>query len=953
VHADDQVVVYAFNGWEADLQRRELRVDGAAIPLGGRAFDIFEVLLKAGGRLVTKTELIAQVWAGLAIEENTLQVHISALRRAFGSDRHLLKTASGRGYRLVGHWVPRQPSSATLVEADRRPARPLPRSALPQVVSDLIGRTAILERLADLASAHRLVTLTGPGGIGKTRLAIEVARRLSPAFDGDACLVELASLSDPLLVATAVASALGLGLGESDISNASLAQAIDGRQVLIVLDNCEHLIDAAASLVEAIVKGCPLASILATSVEPLRIDGEYSFRVPPLATQPPASPDPAELAALSAVQLFIARARALSADFAPRAQDLEPIAAICRHLDGMPLAIEFAAASAASLGVDVVLARLDDRFGLLTSGRRTAQPRHRSLRAMLDWSYDLLSPDEQRLLRLVSVLPAGFTREAAMAVADHLTAASIDTGIASLVGKSLLVLDDSARPVRWRMLDTTRAYAFEKLCGHGEANAAVQRLGAFLCSLFPQVTLASQARPERARMQTLARELDNVRAVLAWAFSPAGDTALGVRLTAAFVPVWLNLSLLAECNAAVERALDRLRPDSQVSARLRMQLQIALAVAILCSLGSLKRAGDLVTSALEIAEQLDDADHLLVLTYALWSFRTFLGDQRDALRAAERFAALATQQNDAVHSLISQRMLGAALHYAGDQRQSRQRLATMLAQDPTQGDQRYAIWHHFDHHVVARSIYARVLCMQGQLDQARSEAAANVEDAASTGWGLEARYPLVWAVCPIAILLGDMAVAERSLARLAEMRNGSNLAFWLASARGLEGSYLVRRGEHARAVALLGPAIESCRDTGWMRCYGHFLGVFAEALGGLGRWDEAEAALAQALEWSGRTGEAWYVPELHRTRGELLLLQVGAGAAAQAEACFLAAGEIARQQGAMFWELRAAMSLARLSLQHARGDAARSLLSPVYARFTEGFDTADLRAAKRLLEAAG
>jgi len=947
--------VYALEGWEIDLRRRELRADGAVILLGRRAFDILEVLVKAGGQLVTKNELLAHVWAGVAVEENTLQVHISALRRALGTQRRLLITSSGRGYRLLGDWSLQQPSLTPAIDPPARATRSSSRkSNLPLSVSELIGRGEVLDRVAELAEVHRIVTLTGPGGIGKTRLAIETARRLMPLVQGDIHLIELASLSDPNLVPTAVASVLGLEFGETGISHEAVAQAIGDQHILLVLDNCEHLIGAAATLAETILARCRMASVLATSVEPLRIDGEYIFRVPPLDTQASLSANPADLATLSAVQLFIARARALRADFDPEVGALQTIATICRHLDGLPLAIEFAAANSATLGVDVILSRLDDRFGLLTGGRRTAQPRHRSLRAVLDWSYDLLSAEEKRLLRVASIFPGGFTLEAARSVAGAgvIPDQTIE-GIASLVGKSLLVLDDSAVPVRWRMLDTTRAYAFEKLVASGEANVALRLHAEFLCVLFPQVTLASQTRAQRENMQVHAREIDNVRAALDWAFSPAGDAELGVRLTAAFVPVWLNLSLLAECNAAVEHALERLPPELLVGPKLRMQLQVALAVALLCSLGSLHRAGELVAAALALAEELSDAHHQLLALYADWCFRSYLGEQRQALRAAERFAALAAGRSDAVHTLISERMIGTALHYAGDQKQARQRLASMLAQAPDGEEERYAISHHFDHRVVARSIHARALCVLGQLDSARSEAAASVEDASGTGWGLEVRYPLAWAVCPVAMMVGDLDVAGRALSRLQQIRNGSNLAFWVGSVQCLEGSFVLRQGHHARAAALLGPALETCRNTGWMPCYAEFLGAFAEALAGLGRWDEALTALAQALRWSDETGEAWYVAELHRLKGDMLLQREAGRGHAAAEACFMLAGDVGRQQGALLWELRAMLSLARLRVLQSRDAEARSLLAPVYGRFTEGFDSADLQAVSRLLNGVG
>jgi predicted ATPase len=266
----------------------------------------------------------------------------------------------------------------------------------PSASSDLIGRTGAGEHLGDLLSAYRVVTLTGPGGIGKSALALAVARSMFPIFQGDGWLVELASLSDPGLVPSAVASVLDLKLGGDEISAEKVARVIGDKKLFLILDNCEHVIDAAAELVEAIVRLCPRTIVLATSREVLRIDGEYVYRVPPLDVPPENQMEPEVILEHNALELFVARTRAQDPDISLHGENLPAIASICRHLDGIPLAIEFAATRAATLGVQQVATRLDDRFGLLTSGRRTALPRHRTLRATLDWSYELL-PNEEKI----------------------------------------------------------------------------------------------------------------------------------------------------------------------------------------------------------------------------------------------------------------------------------------------------------------------------------------------------------------------------------------------------------------------------------------------------------------------------------------------------------------------------------------------------------------------------
>jgi non-specific serine/threonine protein kinase len=345
--------VYTAGDWEIDLTRRELRAGGEVVPLGLRAFEILELLVKAAGRLVIKNELMARVWRGMVVEENTLHVHMSALRKAFRSDRGMLKTVAGHGYRLAGDWAIRNSATTSDQVAfgqTLRPERPF-QAHFPIATPNLIGRAAAVRQLRDLVSAYRTVTLTGPGGIGKTALALELARDLIPNLAGDAWLVELAALSDPDLVPATVAGVLGLSLGGREISPEAVAQAINGDRLLIVLDNCEHVIDAAANLVETIVRRCPATSVIATSREALRSDGERVYRVPPLDVPGEYLDQPDLVRLSSAVQLLIARATEFDPGFSSDGDRISTIAAICRRLDGIPLAIEFAAARVTTMGI--------------------------------------------------------------------------------------------------------------------------------------------------------------------------------------------------------------------------------------------------------------------------------------------------------------------------------------------------------------------------------------------------------------------------------------------------------------------------------------------------------------------------------------------------------------------------------------------------------------------------
>lgn len=488
-------LVHTSGECEIDLTRRELRILGSPVPVGGRAFEIIELLARSVGELVTKGELMNHIWPSAIVMENTLHVHVAAIRKALGPHRYLLKTEQGRGYRLLGDWIARSYNTTVPAAGPRRMRADDESSVtnLPASVTSLIGRTAAVARLRDLLCAWRLVTLTGPGGIGKTSLALKVARTVLGEFADGGWLVELASLSDPTLVPEAAARALRVPPG-LDSTPEVIARCIGNKTLLLVLDNCEHVIGVAATLAETLLAHCPNTTIITTSREILRIQGEHVYRVPALEVPAPGREDADEILGHSAVELFIARMKALDTGFSPSAGDVPIIGAICRHLDGIPLAIEFAAAHASMFGVKPMAAGLHDRFALLTRGRRTALPRHRSLRAVLDWSYEPLPEAERRLLRHLAAFSGRFTIEAAAAVVnDGFTDTSfVVEGIASLVAKSLVVLDKDVAS-RWYLSETISAYALEKLVEHGERDGAALRHAAYFRGLEP-ITNRGQGR---------------------------------------------------------------------------------------------------------------------------------------------------------------------------------------------------------------------------------------------------------------------------------------------------------------------------------------------------------------------------------------------------------------------------------------------------------------------------
>jgi predicted ATPase/DNA-binding winged helix-turn-helix (wHTH) protein len=954
--------IHAFGECEIDLARRELRVLGSSVPIGGRAFEIIEVLVQSAGELVTKDEVISRVWPGAAVNDNALQVHISAVRKALGPHRALLKTESGRGYRLLGTWTVRDrsaPPAAPPVAPAPAPAPAPPMQTgegalsttnFPMVIVPLVGREAAAWRLRDLVSAYRVVTLTGPGGIGKTALALHVARELLPQFADGGWLVELASLADPGLVPFAMASALGLKLVDDTVSSEAVARAIDRRNMLLILDNCEHVVDAAAALIETIVRLCPHITIMTTSREILRIEGEYVYRVAPLDV--PVEEALRELGEHSAVELFIARATALDTGFSVDADRLRLIAAICRHLDGIPLAIEFAAARTAALGPEQVASGLRDRFALLTSGRRTALPRHQTLRATLDWSYDLLPDEERLLLRHLAIFPAGFTLDAAVAVARRggLDGPDVVDGLANLVSKSLVTLDTPEAISRWHLLETTRAYALEKLTTHGEAEDAARCHATYFRDSFAAIAADFSSRLPSEDLNRHGREIDNVRAALDWAFSSSNDVEIGIELTAAYTPVWMSLSLVGECRERCERALQRLDPDQQSNLGLRMRLQIGLGTTLVNTLGPSEYAQTLLTEAIEAAETLGDLHAQARVLLLLAGVQVFRGEYGSATITANRLRQIADQIGDPSIIAVVERRRGTTLLTLGRLREAQRCFEQVIEAAPQVVGRE--IGRGPGNHAVARAMLARALWLQGFADRAFIEALASLDELEGIGHQLTTCQALYYGICRVAPMTGDFVTAERVISHLAELAAGLNAPFWMTAARFLQGKLMVERREFATGLAVLREARDACNQTGWRLSYPEFSGSLAVALAGLGQLDEASDTVDNAIAAAGgrEDGQVWYVPELLRIKAELLLQQTSTQAVTKAKDCLDQAAELAREQGALFWELRIALSLARLHAAQGQRDEAKNVLTTVYMRFTEGFETADLRAARALLD---
>ena len=604
--------VPATSGLALSVGRFELRpaegllLDGGEpVKIGGRAFDMLVALVERAGHVVAKQELLERVWPGRVVEENNLQAQVVALRKLLGAQA--IATVPGRGYRFVQAVQAREPGSGAGASPSVAIAAAVPpsrRGNLPRSVDPLIGRERELGQLVALIAEARLVTVTGTGGVGKTRLALEVATSVAPRFAEGAWLVELAALTDPDLVPGAAVGALGIDVPPGLDALQALVRQIGDRELLLVFDNCEHVIDAVAAVADAVMRAAPNTRVLASSQEPIGVAGETVFRLPSLALPASDLASADEALATGAVRLFVERARAADPGFVFDDRAAPAVTAICRRLDGIALAIEMAAARVPMLGVAQLERRLDERFRILTAGRRTALPRQRTLHATLDWSYGLLSDREQAVFRCLGVFAGSFSLDAAQAMARGEGGEEPDVidPVAALCAKSLIVVDTGGAEARYRLLETARAYALERLAEAAETAAAMRAHALQCAGLFARCFDDWARLSDRQFAERYGPEIDNLRQALGWALGVDGDPPIALALAGSSARLWLALSLFEE----YERILDQVLALPVAGSGAAVQADLWLAVSALQSGRDQARTVDAAQRAAQLYGQVGD-----------------------------------------------------------------------------------------------------------------------------------------------------------------------------------------------------------------------------------------------------------------------------------------------------------------------------------------------------------
>ncbi len=908
--------VYAFGPFRLHPAERRLEKEARPVRLGSRAFDLLIVLVDHAGTIVPGRKLLADVWQGLSVEESSLRAHIKALRKALGnsaSEEGYVSNVPGRGYCFVA-------PVERLDQTDAQDAETAAASPLPGRAATVIGRSDSIAAIGRQLAQSRLVTIAGPAGVGKTTVAIAAAQAVQQEAQWSVCFVDLAPVQAPSLVVSACATALGIAIKEIDPLR-ELTQFLRDKRTLLIFDNCEQVIEAVAEVIDQLLRDTVEPLILATSREPLRIQGERVHRLLPLEC-PPNKVDITldEAMSYAAVQLFVDRASA-HADLRFDDPQAPAVAEICRRLDGIPLAIELAAARAEFFGVNALSQRLNDMFAVLTKGRRFALPRQQTLRATLDWGYDLLSPIEQAVLQRTAVFRSAFPIEAALAVVTEDQVQDPVGILADLVAKSLLTAQGNGDCVRYRLLEATRIYAAEKLAeGEGERDARLRHAGYHL-----KLLQSGDTRSGKIWLRRCSECLDDIRGALDWSLSPAGNQPIGLDLMAASAHLWFQLSLNLEHRERVERVVQQL--DASADPIVEMRLQIALGHAYWYTSSDPAKTEPAFARALALSDQVAEAPVELRLQalWGMWASRRSRGQYRNALDLAKRYQDVARTSNSPGFIVLGDRILGLTHHYLGDQHTARyltERVLSTARHSPNPANTDFQVGAE----VAAAALLPRILWLQGLPDQARAALDTAIETARQSDHFYSLYYVLGLTGCPFSLWIGDLAATETYLGM---MINRSASDVWLRC-----WEFLLRLRRGAGDEGLIASALEPRLD----------MSTFANTLQ-LAKQPKLTVPLPDE-----DVGDAlWSLPEVIRVNAELTLWRQGLDAAAGAELALLRAIDLARSQSALAWELRAATSLARLWSRQGRTAEARDLLAATYELFTEGFDTQDLIDARTLI----
>jgi predicted ATPase len=830
------------------------------------------------------------------------------------------------------------------------------RTRLPSPPTPFIGREAEVKAVTDLLMREdvRLVSALGPGGTGKTRLALRVAADLMDRFDDGVVFVDLAPIREPEAVMGAVARAVGLRETSEGRLLDELRGHLQARRALLLLDNFEQVTPAAPGVGE-LLRDCSRLKLLVTSREALHIRDEHVFPVPPLGLPEPDVERPSleQLARSEAVRLFVDRAQAVKPDFELTSENASTVAEICRRLDGLPLALELATARIGLFSPRALLERLGSRLKLLRGGARDLPARQQTLRDTIGWSHDLLDPEEQRLFAVVSVFRGG-TLEAVEAVAtgiESLKETGFDAleGLASLVDKSLIRREGTGGP-RLLMLETIREYAAERLKEDTELDAAAHSAHAAYYADFTQrrwERLTGDGR--EAALAEIESDVENVRG--AWRHWVAGRNLEQLRKLAD--GLWLLYDARGWYHALVESTgelLDVLgsAPEAPDRAEQEILLRISLARALMAAKGCTPEAEEAYTRAMELCEGQGEIPQLFPVLRGLASFYIYVADFEKGARMGEQILRLAERRDNLSMRVEGHLVLGYSLGFLSDLGLGLDHLEKAIALYDADQDRSRRFRMGSNPGVASLTTAALVLWMLGRPDRALERA----EEALALAARLNHPFSLAYAHFHTALLRlwrREVEAVEERARTVLEVAAKHEFLIWRAVATCLHGAALVGMGRAEAGLAESSQGMELYRGLKTPPVFWPLL-LFTQAgaLGEAGRPADGLARLDEAIEVVGQESEGPFASQLCRLKGELLL-RLSPESPAEAEPWLQRALEIARRREARTLELQAAMALARLWRGQGRPDQGRGLLGDVYGSFTEGLATADLEDARVLL----
>lgn len=885
---ETKMTTFRFGKFEVDVERRTLCRDAEAVKIGARAFDILACLVGSAGKVVTKDELIRTVWPATHVDDVALRVHMVALRKAIsdGGKGSCIESIAGRGYQFV--------SDVSRIErriSDAPDSKKF-KSTLPAVLEQVIGREAFIKEATELLGTARLMTIVGPGGIGKTTVALNLARDLEKSYDRSVFL-DLAALSDGSQIGPLLASRLCLVVYTND-PLPGIVRALAEIRTLLIFDNCEHLIDDCAEIVERLLGAVRTVTIIATSRETLRVRSEH-VRILQGLTSPEVDEAVNDPHSYSAVELFVRRFEAANGNLSLDGNDdLLHAAAIVTRLDGIPLAIELAAARAASLGIRAVYDSMHDPINLLKRGKRTAPQRQQTLRATLEWSFSLLSPNERRLLEYLSVFAGSFHPAfAAAIVGDWICGSEFEDAIGGLSAKSLISV--SRQDKRLRLLEVTRAFAREELARSGNeflaqtahANWVLERLGAAARDW------TSVSTPQW--MSSYSQLINDVRLALQWSFD-SGQHDRALKLAATSHVLWTQLGLMGEHLRVLQRAVGIIEGaiSLEPSAETRLRSSYAAALFHIKSLAADEEAIRQFRKATLTAEATGDQVEIVRAHSGITEVLTTHGRYKEAMDVAARLEdKFGLIGNNAVS-----RMGSINLHFLGQFEQSDVMCRRALEAGSGNVRSTQTSGAGYDQRLMAMLVLARNAWIRGDTGTSLSHSREVVAEALNLGDPISTCLVLAVSSCAVYLGMGEFAAARHHLDILKEVASRHSLSRWTEWADGYELLFPDSGAteldfERSFAESTPGPRVEG-----------------AVAIGGT-----RVGTRALDLALSGEPG--WCRPELLRVKGELVKHRD----ANQAKRLFEAAYQMAAEQGSRVWQLRAATSLLDVSSPQDRASA--------------------------------